>query len=279
MKTIFVLGLILFCLSSVFAQKVERVIIGSGKSIKIGTGKGGIDSTVRGSGDSSGISYFFQENFEGANIQWGLQNNPLKVVFQNTNVIEGSFSLACQGGEDPPPYAFTTNGTSGFVSQYFSNDVVEVFFLFKAYEGPTVDDFAREFAWIVSQEGNSHLLELDLHRITSTSYRLRVYSGVAGSSITGAGFELGSTNAIWLKYTAGSGANAIAEVWWAPAADLANIIKPSTSDTDHYAIRSDGNYVYKAGRLQLGSVFRASHGVAGIYDRVRMSIGSIGSNP
>jgi hypothetical protein len=230
-------------------------------------------AAVNARSDSS-PTYIVSEDWEGTQTGWSKQNDATKTDFDYTAAaIEGSQSLRAEGDDDStlPPYAYRTTPFSDIDDCY-------AFFILKATTGPTSDDFSRELMWLVDFPANQHLLALELYRFSSSSYRLRVWSGTTGHATTAAGFTLGSTVAVWVRYQKGTGANARADVWWADASNLNSLTKPADGSNNH-AHRDDGNYTTSVENIQLGAILRSSHGTVAVYDRVRVDDVAIGSNP
>lgn len=219
-------------------------------------------------------AYVVAESWQGSPTGWSKQNNALLVDFVNaTTPIEGTQSLFVQGdsGSTLPPYAYRS-------APFGEIDDCYAFFLLKCTVGPTADDFSRELMWLADYPANNHNLALELYRFSSTDYRLRIWSGVTGTATTAAGFTLGSTIAVWLRYQKGSGANARADVWWTPATDLNNLVKPADGSNWH-AHRDDGNITTSIEQIQLGAILRGGHGTEARYDRVLVLDSAIGDNP
>lgn len=222
---------------------------------------------------ASPVSYIVSDGFNPPS-GWSIQNDAAHVNTNYTSApIEGTGSLYAEGDDDStlPPYAYRTTPFSDIDDCY-------VFFILKCTTGPTSDDFSRELFWLVDFPANQHLLAGELYRFSSTDYRLRVWAGVTGHATTAAGFALGSTNAVWLRYQKGSGANARVDVWWTDASDLNNLVKPADGSS-HHAHRDDGNYTTSVENIQLGAILRSGHGTVAIYDRVRVDDAPIGNNP
>lgn len=223
-------------------------------------------------------AYLLTEDFEGTDSGWSLINNGAGGLNldNTTNVLEGSESFAARFDTGLPGYGVYIQRAS--LLDFGTNSVLYVFFVARFMNGPTSDDYSRAFAWIKGGGGtDAHLSTLELHRVNSGAYNLRVWSAFNYSTTT-ATFALGTTNAIWWKYTQGTGANGRADVWWASAANLSSLTKPADGSSAH-AHRDDGTYTYGSDNCGFGAFYSGGMGTEPIFDRFIASTNAIGDNP
>jgi hypothetical protein len=154
-----------------------------------------------------------------------------------------------------------------------------VFFLFKALAGPIGDDYAREIAWIVDYPANAHLMAIYFRHISANNYSFRIDTGGGGDNkAVSASFGLNTNVGVWLRYRKGTGTNGHGELWWAPAGDLNNIIKPA-SGSYWYVESTNGGYTTSANNVQFGALANSGQWSEVVYDRIRVSDVVIGDNP
>lgn len=120
-----------------------------------------------------------------------------------------------------------------------------------------------------------HLLDSGgnlLLRVSFSGGEISVDDGGVSASTSGSGNPLSTTLRIWTHYKAGSGANAVEEVWWSTTDTI-----PLTSDTAHYCHFSNGTKTAAVDKYRLCSF--SGSAANNIFDKARVASTVIGSNP
>lgn len=219
---------------------------------------------------SAAPTYLISEGWEGDNTSvWSIQNTASAVNLDNTtNILEGSQSLSAYG-VDAANYAFNT-------TLFAATDDIWAFTICKLVAGPTSDDFTRSAFWLVDS-ANNHLLTCEVYRLAAGQFKWAISGGTSGSTRTVATFPEGFTNAVWVHYIKGSGANGTVEVYFDDYGD--GVATKPTLGGNNTASRTDNDSTTSCQRIQLGAGLSGGQGTSMIYDHVRVDDVSIGNSP
>lgn len=198
---------------------------------------------------ASGYTYVYQQDFETNAViaNWAGVGN-----YAYTPSLVGSFSLANTNGAPSTP-VFTD-----------SIDRAEVWVFFQNILG---DPGSVWFRIRDNSSGGLIGVGLNANNMTVTC------GGANGQTTGGTAFVAGTNYRFWFHYKQGTGANAVAEGWFSATDTI-----PLNTDTAHYCITSVGTTTTAARKYDFSHDF-GSGTLTNIYDRFRISVSAIGSNP